>query len=180
LPQILAIGLEPIGKAAVQLAFRHARLFSKMNVGLFTSQPGLAKETEMNRFLKTAVLATAVAATTLATIPAANADHRWRRHSSGDAVAAGVIGLAAGALIGGALAQPRYREPVYYDDYYYEPRPVRRYEYVRPAYRERVYIRGSVEPWSREWYRYCSSRYRSFDPNTGTFVGYDGREHFCR
>lgn len=133
----------------------------------------------MNRFLKTAVLAAAVGATTLATIPTASADHRYRhRHRGGDAVAAGVIGLAAGALIGGALAQPRYREPVYYDDYY-EPRPVRRYEYVRPAYRERVYVRGSLEPWSREWYRYCENRYRSFDSRTGTFMGYDGREHFC-
>ncbi|GLS32151.1 BA14K-like protein [Mesorhizobium albiziae] len=133
----------------------------------------------MNRFLKTAVLAAALGATTLAAMPTAQAGDNWRRHrSNGDAVAAGVIGLAAGALIGGALAQPRYREPVYYDDYY-EPAPVRRYNYVR-TYEEPRYVRRYAEPWSREWYRYCSSRYRSFDPDTGTFVGYDGRERFCR
>ncbi len=135
----------------------------------------------MNRFLKTAVLSAAVAATTLTAIPAANAGDRWRYHDNdgGDAIAAGVIGLAAGALIGSALSQPSYREPVYYDDYYYEPRPVRRYEYVGRAYDNRVYVRGSLEPWSRPWYRYCQNRYRSFDPRTGTFMGYDGREHFC-
>ncbi len=131
----------------------------------------------MNRFLKTAVLAVALGATTLAAMPAAQAGDHWRHSNNGDAVAAGVIGLAAGALIGGALAQPRYREPIYYDDYY-EPAPVRRYNYVR-TYEEPRYVRRA-EPWSREWYRYCSSRYRSFDPDTGTFVGYDGRERFCR
>jgi BA14K-like protein len=134
----------------------------------------------MNRFLKIAVLSAAVAATTLTAIPAANAGDRWRHrhHGGGDAVAAGVIGLAAGALIGSALSQPSYREPIYYDDYY-EPRPVRRY-YVQRSYEEPVYARRSLEPWSREWYRYCQNRYRSFDPGTGTFMGYDGREHFCR
>ena len=37
----------------------------------------------MNRFFKTAILSAAVAATTLATLPAANAgDRHWRRHHS--------------------------------------------------------------------------------------------------
>ena len=76
----------------------------------------------MNRILKTAVMAVALGATTLATFSAANAgDWRWRHHHSshrGDAVIAGVAGLAAGALIGSALSQPRapsYYEPGYYD-----------------------------------------------------------------
>ena len=64
----------------------------------------------MNRIFKTAILSAAVAATTLATLPAANAGdwrhHRHHHHGNGDAVAAGVLGLAAGALIGGALQQP--------------------------------------------------------------------------
>ena len=47
-------------------------------------------------------------------------------------------------------------------------------------YNQPRYVRGALEPWSREWFRYCESRYRSFDPGSGTFVGYDGREHFCR
>jgi hypothetical protein len=135
----------------------------------------------MNRFLKTTVLSLAVAATTMTAIPAATAGGRWHDNDSGDAIAAGVIGLATGAIIGGLVAQPRYYgEPAYVDDY---PRPApRRYYYSERYYEpERVYVRRSygLEPWSRDWYRYCSSRYRSFDPSTGTFVGYDGREHFC-
>ena len=39
--------------------------------------------------------------------------------------------------------------------------------------------RAQLEPWSPEWFRYCGDRYRSFNPDTGTFVGYDGDEHFC-
>lgn len=27
---------------------------------------------------------------------------------------------------------------------------------------------------------YCSQRYRSYDPASGTFLGYDGRRHVCR
>lgn len=63
----------------------------------------------MNGFVKTAIMVTALGATTLATLPAANAgDWRWRHHHShrGDAVAAGIVGLAAGALIGSALPPP--------------------------------------------------------------------------
>ncbi|WP_019171333.1 BA14K family protein [Pseudaminobacter salicylatoxidans] len=141
----------------------------------------------MNHFLKTSVLATAVAATTLvASLPAASAGERWRHHGhrdrSGDIVAAGVLGLAVGALAAGAAnaaSQPRYYEPVdpyYAPDYVYaEPR----YRYVRrptPVYVDRY---GALEPWTPEWYRYCSDRYRSFNPRSGTFTGYDGLQHFC-
>ncbi|WP_141701584.1 BA14K family protein, partial [Methyloceanibacter marginalis] len=45
-----------------------------------------------------------------------------------------------------------------------------------------VYTNAGYGPpaWTPDWYTYCYSRYRSFNPNTGTFVGYDGYEHFCR
>ncbi|MCO4315830.1 BA14K family protein [Phyllobacterium sp. 21LDTY02-6] len=134
----------------------------------------------MNKGTKLAILATAVVATVVAPLSSASADHhRWRRHhhrGGGDALAAGAIGLAAGALIGGALAQPREPEVVYrdYDDRRVYREPVRVYREVRAP---RYY--GSAEPWSREWYRYCSDRYRSFNPETGTFRGYDGRDYFC-
>ena len=137
----------------------------------------------MNRFLKTSILSAAVAATTLTALPAANAGgrHGWHHgHSNGDMVAAGILGLAVGAVAAGALSQPRgpiYDGPAYdpyIDDQYYPPAPVRSREY-----RGVEYNYGGLEPWSREWYRYCRSRCRSFDPSSGTFVGYDGREHFC-
>lgn len=87
----------------------------------------------------------------------AAAGHRHHHHGwGGNAAAAGAFGFAAGAIVGGALAQPRYYAPA--------PRPVR----------------AGLRPWSRSWYEYCANRYRSFDARTGTFVGYDGRRHFCR
>ncbi|HEY6631061.1 MAG TPA: BA14K family protein [Rhizobiaceae bacterium] len=134
----------------------------------------------MNRVFKTAILSAAVAATTLAALPAANAgDRYWGRgdrhyhhyHSnSGDLAAAGILGLAAGALVVGLASQP---EPVYANPYRGpRPRPIREYP-------ETVYLGGALEPWSPEWYDYCYDRYRSFNPRSGTFMGYDGREHFC-
>jgi hypothetical protein len=73
-----------------------------------------------------------------------------RRYDNGAGVAAGVIGgLAAGAIIGGALSQA-------------QPAPVQGYAIGSPA-----------------WYQYCSQRYRSFDPDSGTFVGYDGVRRPC-
>ena len=152
----------------------------------------------MNRLLKSAVLGLAVAATTLSALPAAQAGDGWRRHnynhyhgnSDGDLVAAGVLGLAVGAIAAGVATAPAPR--------YYEPEPV----YGEPVYRERVYrevrprpapdrgyyvdepevvyATGALEPWSPEWYDYCEGRYRSFNPRTGTFTGYDGVTRFCQ
>jgi hypothetical protein len=155
----------------------------------------------MNRLLKSAVLGLAVTATTLSALPAAQAGDGWRRHnnyrhynynSNGDLVAAGVLGLAVGAIAAGIATAPAPR--------YYEPEPV----YGEPVYRERVrvyreprprpapdrgyyveepdvvYATGALEPWSPGWYDYCEGRYRSFNPSTGTFTGYDGRQHFCQ
>jgi BA14K-like protein len=88
---------------------------------------------------------------------------RWRHGGGGAGVAAG---LMTGLIIGGLVAAPRYYEPPYpyYDPYYggyYPPR------YVAPI--------GAPG-----WEAYCFSRYRSFDPVSGTYVGYDGRRHYCR
>ena len=133
----------------------------------------------MNRFLKTAVLSLAVGATVLAPLSAAEA-RDWRRyhhsHRGGDALAAGVVGLAAGALIGSALSRPA---PDYYEPRvdYYEPRYVVRRAPVRQYYRSSY--AGTLEPWTPEWYDYCSERYRTFNARSGTFTGYDGAQHFC-
>ncbi|TLX17276.1 BA14K family protein [Rhizobium sp. MHM7A] len=90
-----------------------------------------------------------------------------RRHHDGrrnrdDDLAIGILGLAAGAIIGGAIV----------DDRRYEPPPR-----FRPPVREYHY--GFIRPWSPEWYRWCSNRYRSFDPRTGTFIATDGVLQFC-
>lgn len=136
----------------------------------------------MNICIKAAVLALVTAATITPTVTSAQAEDWGRRHhrhhNNGDALAAGALGLATGVIIGGAIAsQPRYQERVYVDPEpeYYQPRPV--YRRARPVV---VQTYGGLEPWTPGWYRYCSQRYRSFDSQSGTFVGYDGREHFCR
>jgi len=152
----------------------------------------------MNKLLKAAILAVASIAAVSAPLAAASADSWGRRgwdgggwnrggwdrpyyrhrdrDRTGDAVAAGVIGLAAGALLGSALSQPQptYVQPA---PVYAPPPPPPAYYPAPPA--RNVQYRSSYEPWSRGWYQYCSDRYRSFNPNTGTYRGYDGRDHFC-
>ena len=173
---------EPTGEFPVAGSL-NLTVFLGMRVNHFAR--AVEKETKMIRLVKSAILGMAVAATTLTAIPAANAGNNWNRYygnyhgSNGDAIAAGILGLAAGAIIGGILAQPTYRSPVYADPYRYQNLgPVGSY-YANGYYQEPVYARRSLQPLSRGWYNYCRSRYRTFNPRTGTFFGYDGRVHFC-
>ncbi len=75
----------------------------------------------------------------------------WNNNNNGAAVAAGIAGLAVGAIVGSAASTPG---PTYYT--------------------------SSPQPWSPAWYRYCEGRYRSFDARSGTYLGYDGHRHMCR
>lgn len=92
---------------------------------------------------------------------AAQQRHHHRNHhrrGNGNAEAAivgGLIGLGAAIVIGSALAQPT------------PPRPA-------PVYA------GGPRPWSNDWYAYCASKYRSFNPRTGYYVTYSGDYAFCR
>lgn len=146
----------------------------------------------MKTIIRNTVLSLAVAATALSVVPAQANDH-WRRHRSNDnALAAGIAGLAVGAIVGGLVSQPYNNGRVYYDEPRYRPVPsypaypaypvyqtpqpiyqAPRYDY-RPTYRY-----AGMEPWTPSWYRACSARYRSFNPSSGTFTGYDGQRHFC-
>ncbi len=72
----------------------------------------------MNKIARIFVLSVAAFATIATSVSTASADEFYRHHrrdNGGDALAAGAIGLVAGALIGGAIAnnQPRrqYIEP---------------------------------------------------------------------
>jgi BA14K-like protein len=76
----------------------------------------------------------------------------YRDHDRGNSAAALGLGLALGAVAGGVIASNR-----------------------APAYSGG----GSLEPWTRDWYRYCDNKYRSFNAKTGTYRGFDGRDHFC-
>ncbi|MFP1632323.1 BA14K family protein [Zhengella sp. ZM62] len=106
-----------------------------------------------------------------------------RSHRNRDAaIVAGIAGLAIGAMIADSYTRSR---AVPYDDRYDDFAPARDPGYYPPAPARNpdvVYAprqAGGAEPWSREWYRYCENRYRSFDAGSGTFMGYDGKRHFC-
>lgn len=74
----------------------------------------------------------------------------YYRRDNGAAVAAGVAGLAAGALIAGAIAsqaQPAAPQPP-----------------------------GIVDP---QVAAYCARKYRSYDPGTGTFLASNGMRYVC-
>lgn len=86
-----------------------------------------------------------------------------RHYGGGNAIGAGLLGFGIGAIVGSALT-PR--------NVYVEPPPPPPAYYGPASY--------GPEPWSPDWYSYCYSRYRSFDPNSGTFMGYDGVVRFCR
>lgn len=130
----------------------------------------------MKGLLKTSLVGAAIVATAFAAAAPANArdwhHHGYYRHhhnNVGGVVAAGALGVAAGAVLGSVLAPPP--APVYV-----QPDPYPRY--YRPAPRV-VYVNPSAEPWTPAWYDGCSARYRTFDARSGTFVGYDGARHFC-
>lgn len=37
-----------------------------------------------------------------------------------------------------------------------------------------------MRPWTDPWFRFCTNKYRSFDPETGTYLAYDGNRYFCK
>jgi hypothetical protein len=81
--------------------------------------------------------------------------------------------VAAGAVIGGAIAAndayAYYGGPAYYD---------------APAYYDDQYVDdGAVAvvpvPAGEDSAAYCAQRYRSYDPASGTYLGFDGQRHPC-
>ena len=88
--------------------------------------------------------------------------HGW--HGGGGALA----GFAAGAILGGLAAQGPYG--YYGPGYYYGPD----YAYV-PDY---AYEPGPANL-DGGAVRYCMSRFKSYDPASGTYLGYDGLRHPC-
>lgn len=76
-------------------------------------------------------------------------------------------GFAAGAAIGG-LGSYAYYGGGYYDDPYY--------------YGDSYYDEPSVAvvpDGGGDSAAYCAQRYRSYDPASGTYLGYDGERHPC-
>lgn len=84
-------------------------------------------------------------------VPVTQARYRGGRRGGGAGVAAGIIG---GMILGGIIAS---QQPQYYPAPVYGPAP---------------YIGGDPVG-------YCMQRFRSFDPRTMTYLGYDGYRHPC-
>jgi hypothetical protein len=136
---------------------------------------------------KSILISVAAVALALSSISSASAGDGWHHHNNNGWIA-GAAGLAAGLIVGSAIAnQPRYvePEPYYSEPDYPAPPPPRYYRaapraaaYVEPA---EAYDRpfDGLRPWSPQWMRYCYDRYQSFDRRTGTYIGYDGAQHFC-
>ena len=103
-----------------------------------------------------------VAATALMAVAApAEAQWRGRYHRGGGGAAIG--GFVAGALIGGAIASSQ--RGYYGSGYGYGPG----YAYAPPAYAP-AYGGGDEVG-------YCMARFKSYDPGSGTYLGYDGARH---
>ncbi|MCU0831932.1 MAG: BA14K family protein [Rhizobiaceae bacterium] len=104
---------------------------------------------------------------------------RKKRNKQAEAaIIAGIAGLAIGAIVGGVQQQTRpvVAQPV---------RPVTPPQ-LSNAYPPRpaagphvVTVNNAFEPWTPAWHDWCRNRYRSFNPASGTFTGYDGVKRFC-
>lgn len=39
---------------------------------------------------------------------------------------------------------------------------------------------ADLKPWTKEWKAYCANRFSTFNPQNGTYLGYDQKRHFCK
>jgi len=91
-------------------------------------------------------------------------------------------GLAAGAVIGGAVAAS---QPWYGYDYDYAPgyygSGYNNYGYNNYGYSDYGYAApgGYMAVAPDQDAAYCAQRFRSYDPASGTYLGYDGYRHSC-
>jgi hypothetical protein len=96
----------------------------------------------------------------------------WRR---GWGIGDGFVG---GVIIVPAPPAPYYYEPYYPRAYYGYPGPTYYSDWdydTRPYRGVRVY--EDLDDEDAE--AYCMRRFRSYDPESGTYLGYDGRRHPC-
>ncbi|MEJ8574418.1 BA14K family protein [Microbaculum marinum] len=99
----------------------------------------------------------------------------------GGAVIGGLIGgskgAGTGALIGGgtgAVGGAATHARNYQDAYNYA------YTYCMNQQAAQPQPVGGLQPWTQPWFEYCSSKYRSFNPQTGYYTTYGGEQRFCQ
>ncbi len=100
-----------------------------------------------------------------------------RGYWPGYGIGVGAAAVATGALIGGAIATQN--QGYYYPDqnqgYYY---PDQNY----PGYSDPGYVYSDAAPTAYnngDSVAYCEQTYRSYDPTSGSYLGYDGFRHAC-
>jgi hypothetical protein len=79
--------------------------------------------------------------------------------------------------VGAGYYPPYYSRP-YYQPYYYPPDyyyPAPAYYYPNTYYRAPIYAGPEVG----NAVAYCLRRFQSYDPVSGTYLGYDGYRHPC-
>jgi hypothetical protein len=112
--------------------------------------------------IKIMAVVTALALAASSILAVSSADARTWRHGYYHG-GAGIAGFAAGAILGGVLAaQQPFGD---YGDYGY-------YGYG-PGYYDPGYVGDG------DAIGYCMSRFKSYDPGSGTYLGYDGFRHQC-
>jgi hypothetical protein len=83
-------------------------------------------------------------------------------------------GFVAGLAVGSAFGYGAYSDPYYYgDDYAYSDGYDAGYDAGYPVDTGVVVSSAGGDP------SYCAQRYRSYDPATGTYLGFDGLRHPC-
>ena len=92
-------------------------------------------------------------------------------HRGGGNFGPGVAAGVAGAVIGGAIASQGY----YGGPGYYAPGP----DYYDNQYYGDDSVAVAPAPGGDDAVAYCMQTYRSYDPQSGTYLGNDGYRHRC-
>jgi len=82
-----------------------------------------------------------------------------------------------GGGLGFAYAPFSYDDSPGYSTYAYEPGYDYSYSYSSPGYYDYGYAAPAPAPGGDV--AYCEQRFRSYDPASGTYLGYDGIRHSC-
>ena len=83
-------------------------------------------------------------------------------------------GFVTGLAVGSAFGYGAYADPYYYgDDYAYSDGYDAGYDTGYPVDTGVVVSSAGADP------SYCAQRYRSYDPASGTYLGFDGLRHPC-
>jgi len=124
------------------------------------------------QYRRSALVAVAALAAALTIATPASAAWRGGHWHGGRGIGLG-LGLATGAIVGSALAAPYYYGGYGYGPYTYGYGPYAYDDGYDEAYAAAPAYGGDRDD------SYCAQRFKSYDPATGTYLGYDGERHPC-